>query len=133
MYFQRRDDDFGTDRVDAPTVGAPPPKRGRSTSTPADGIEKAANDGFERRVELDGRVARVERSSAEWELWVELFNDEYHASPVRVRPSQVGLRTVGAEIGEALGIAVPVAFFWAAVGASFVVTSLNDPTNLTFR
>jgi hypothetical protein len=34
---------------------------------------------------------------------------------VRVRPQQVGLRTVGAEIGEALAIAVPVAFFWVGL------------------
>ena len=59
-------------------------------------------------------------------LYCELFSEEYHSSPVRVRPEEVGLRTVGAEIGEALFIAVPVAFFWAAVSASFVVTSLRQ-------
>jgi hypothetical protein len=52
---------------------------------------------------------------------------------VRVQPSTVGLRTVGAEIREALVIAVPIAFFWAALGLSFVLTSLNDPTNMSLR
>jgi|TARA_B100001142_G_C13843581_1_gene465311 hypothetical protein len=42
---------------------------------------------------------------------------------VRVRPSDVGLKTVGEEVGDALLIAIPVAFFWAAVGASFVITA----------
>lgn len=102
-YFQRRDDELGTRRIDAGRLGEPPP-------SPADPGEKV-----------------------EWELWVELFSEEYHASPVRVRPDDVGLRTVGTEVGEALQIAVPIACFWVCVSASFVLASMSDPTNLTFK
>ena len=59
----------------------------------------------------------------EWVLVVELFSPDYHATPVRVRPEEVGLKTVGAEIGDALKIAVPVALFWASVSAAFIITS----------
>ena len=56
-----------------------------------------------------------------WTLYVELFSEEYHSTPVRVRPERVGLRTVGSEIVDALSVAVPVSLFWAAVGVSFVL------------
>ena len=62
-------------------------------------------------------------SQNQWELWVELYSAEYHASPVRVTPDEVGLRTVGTEVREVLAIAVPVAFFWAALGFAFIVTA----------
>ena len=60
-----------------------------------------------------------------WTLYVELFSEEYHSAPVRVRPERVGLRTVGSEIVDALFVAVPVSLFWASVGFSFVVSAGN--------
>ena len=60
-----------------------------------------------------------------WTLYVELFSEEYHSAPVRVRPERVGLRTVGSEIIDALFVAVPVSLFWASVGFSFVVSAGN--------
>lgn len=58
-----------------------------------------------------------------WTLYVELFSEEYHATPVRVRPERVALRTVGSEIIDALVVAVPVSLFWACVGLSFVLSA----------
>jgi hypothetical protein len=58
-----------------------------------------------------------------WTLYVELFSKEYHATPVRVRPERVGLRTVGSEIIDALFVAIPVSLFWACVGFSFVLSA----------
>ena len=92
-YYQRRGDELGSDRSDVRALGDAPPAR----------ASDAADD--------------------EWVLMVELFSPEYHATPVRVRPEEVGLKTVGAEIGDALKIAVPVAFFWASVSAAFIITS----------
>ena len=103
VYYQRTTDELGTRRVDVGSLGESPPERMYAYEE-----EASAKDG-----------------GGDWVLYCELFSEEYHSSPVRVRPEEVGLRTVGAEIGEALFIAVPVAFFWAAVSASFVVTSLG--------
>jgi hypothetical protein len=61
--------------------------------------------------------------SKNWTLYVELFNEEYHSTSVRVRPETLGLRTVGSEILDALFIAAPVSLFWASVGFSFVVSA----------
>lgn len=58
-----------------------------------------------------------------WTLYVELFSEEYHSTPVRVRPERVGLRTVGSEIVDALFVAVPVSLFWALLGVSFVLSA----------
>ena len=101
VYYQRTTDELGTRRVDVDSLGESPPK--------------LMYEYEEEAIGEDG----------DWILYCELFSEDYHSSPVRVRPEDVGLRTVGAEIGEALFIAVPVAFFWAAVSASFVVTSLS--------
>ncbi len=101
VYYQRTTDELGTRRVDVDSLGESPPKLM-----------------YEYEEEAIG-------GDGDWILYCELFSEDYHSSPVRVRPEDVGLRTVGAEIGEALFIAVPVAFFWAAVSASFVVTSLS--------
>lgn len=92
-YYQRRGDELGSSRVDVRALGDAPPAR----------ASDATDD--------------------EWVLMVELFSPDYHATPVRVRPEEVGLKTVGAEIGDALKIAVPVAFFWASVSAAFIITS----------
>lgn len=92
-YYQRRGDELGSSRVDVRALGDAPPAR----------ASDAADD--------------------EWVLVVELFSPDYHATPVRVRPEEVGLKTVGAEIGDALKIAVPVALFWASVSAAFIITS----------
>ena len=146
VYFQRRDDDLGTGRVDVATLGAPPPpllperingqskgaRRGLAGADVGDEETSSSSSSTTSTTSSGGGSSAVS-AAGEWEMWVELYNEDYHASPVRVRPSQVGLRTVGAEIGEALLIAVPVAFFWAAVSASFVITSLNDPTNVTLK
>lgn len=104
VYYQRTTDELGTRRVDVDSLGESPPQRMYAYEEEALGKDGGGGD---------------------WILYCELFSEEYHSSPVRVRPEEVGLRTVGAEIGEALFIAVPVAFFWAAVSASFVVTSLG--------
>ena len=103
VYYQRTTDELGTRRVDVDSLGESPPERMYAYE----------------------EEASVKDGGGDWVLYCELFSEEYHSSPVRVRPEEVGLRTVGAEIGEALFIAVPVAFFWAAVSASFVVTSLS--------
>ena len=129
---------MGTSRVDAATLGASPPSR---IPDRVNGQSEAARTGpaggdvgdEDTTSSLSAGGGSAVSAAGEWEMWVELYNEDYHASPVRVRPSEVGLRTVGAEIGEALLIAVPVAFFWAAVSASFVITSLNDPTNVTLK
>ena len=117
-YFQRRDDELGSRRVDADTLGAAPPAPERQREAPSEAEEDGGNGG---NLNRRNAASRAE----EWELWVDLFSEEYHASPVRVRPHDVGLRTVGAEVGEALQIAVPIACFWALVGASFVLTSMS--------
>ena len=101
VYYQRTTDELGTRRVDVDSLGESPPKLM-----------------YEYEEEAIGK-------DGDWIVYCELFSEDYHSSPVRVRPEEVGLRSVGAEIGEALFIAVPVAFFWAAVSASFVVTSLS--------
>ncbi len=101
VYYQRTTDELGTRRVDVDSLGESPPK--------------LMYEYEEEAIGEDG----------DWIVYCELFSEDYHSSPVRVRPEEVGLRSVGAEIGEALFIAVPVAFFWAAVSASFVVTSLS--------
>lgn len=101
VYYQRTTDELGTRRVDVDSLGESPPK--------------LMYEYEEEAIGTDG----------DWIVYCELFSEDYHSSPVRVRPEEVGLRSVGAEIGEALFIAVPVAFFWAAVSASFVVTSLS--------
>ena len=103
VYYQRTTDELGTRRMDVDSLGESPPERMHAYE----------------------EEASVKDGGGDWVLYCELFSEEYHSSPVRVRPEEVGLRTVGAEIGEALFIAVPVAFFWAAVSASFVVTSLS--------
>ena len=72
VYYQRRDDGLGTNRVDAAMLGAPPPERGGGKV--GGDIEGAG---------VGGGAKESRESAAPWELWVELYNEEYHASPVR--------------------------------------------------
>ena len=129
VYYQRRDDDLGSRRVDVKNfgAGAPTGSCGSTTTTSATEVNAELEGEEEEGGTLKNKEKKKKKDVAtEWELWVELFSPEYHACPVRVRPSQVGLRTVGAEVGEALVIAVPIACFWAAVGASFVITATTQ-------
>jgi len=82
---------------------------------------------FTTRMQVNSLDAPPPSQDKNWEMWVELFSEEYHSGPVRCLRSEVDFRTVFEEVFESLKIAVPVMIFWGSVCYSFV--TLADTHN----
>merc|ERR1719355_86215 len=79
IYYQNRDDWVGTNRLDVDSFSSPLPAHATSLMP---GV---------------------------WDLWCELYNKEYHAGyPVKVRVQDTKMRSVGAEVMDALPYALSV-------------------------
>lgn len=75
------------------------------------------------RKEVDSLTKSPPDQSGAWELWVELFSEDYHSGPVRCRRSEVEFRTVSEELVDSLKIAIPTFLFWATVCFSMITVA----------